>query len=97
MHHNAVKRIAVNHEESPPVCGRMNDAVKYLDVAETVADESAKAVIVVAGQEDDPGTAPGVFEQFMHDFVVEWGPPPAFPKRFHVNDVADEIQEIASD
>jgi hypothetical protein len=92
-----VELIAVGDEEAAVVGGDVGGLAGDLDAAEGEADETARGLVVVAGDENDACAVLGLLEDAVDDAVVGLGPVPALLEAPHVDDVADQVEGVAVD
>ena len=94
--HDGVELIAVRDEQAAAVARRVDRVARDLDVAELHARERVQVVIVVAGDVDDPRAFLALLQQQAQDLGVARGPVEALAQILDVDDVADEIEDVAA-
>ena len=71
-----VELIAMNDEIPFAVRGNVDHAVHDLHIAKIGAQIIAQEFVMIAGQIDDPRTAPGLVQQHMGELIVLGRPVP---------------------
>ncbi len=72
----------------------MNGIAHDLDAAEIGAAVLSQRLVMVAGNEDDPGTLANLTQQFLQDIVVRLQPDRSAPDPPEVYDVADKVDGV---
>jgi hypothetical protein len=88
---------AVVYEVAPAVSGGMDRLPLDLDAAEGQAQELARELVVVAGDEDHSRAAPDLPQKLLHDIVVRLRPVPARAQPPAVDNVADQVYRVRVD
>ena len=71
--HHRIEFIAMQHHQPPPVRRLVESSAADFDAAEIQPGELAEHLVMIAGDIDDPRTAPGAFEQPPDDVIVRTG------------------------
>src|SRR3546814_18298022 len=77
----------MQHQQLAAVGGLMDRLAPYLDAAEAEAGELAEHLVMIAGDIDDAGAAPGPLHQAPDDVIVRGGPVEAALQTPAVDDV----------
>src|SRR3546814_20372063 len=80
----------MQHQQLAAVGGLMDRLAPYLDAAEAEAGELAEHLVMIAGDIDDAGAAPGPLHQAPDDVIVRGGPVEAALQTPAVDDVAHQ-------
>src|SRR3546814_10964586 len=87
----------MQHQQLAAVGGLMDRLAPYLDAAEAEAGELAEHLVMIAGDIDDAGAAPGPLHQAPDDVIVRGGPVEAALQTPAVDDVAHQVHGVAVD
>ena len=90
MTHDHVEFVAVHDEKAPAVGSLVLGVAHDLDAAEREADELARELVVIAGDEHHARAAPHFAQQFLDHVVMRLRPVEARPHAPAVDDVADQ-------
>jgi hypothetical protein len=85
----------VHDEKAAPICGQVYDIMVDLNGAETHSAVTSDALIVIAGNEDDPRSLAGLAKKLLQHVIMRLQPqgiPPDAPK---IDDVTDEIDRVS--
>ena len=88
---DCVELVAVRDEVPPSVGGYEGRLRHHLDAAEMRSGVGAHHLVVVAGNDDDPGAGLGLGEEGLDHVVVRLRPVPAAPDPPAVEDIAHEV------
>ena len=92
---DAVKLVAVKHQQFATVGSLVNRFRQQLDAAEVQTHIVTEDFVVIARHIDDAGAVLGLLEHTAHHVVVSRRPVPAFAQLPAVDDVADEVERLA--
>src|SRR5690606_36803181 len=92
---HAVEAVPVHDPEFAIVRRDMDCFVEHFDAAEEVPHEAPRELVVVAGDEDDPGPLARLAQQLLDHVIVRLGPVPLASQLPAVDDVADQVQVLA--
>ncbi|MCY1515463.1 hypothetical protein D9M68_500510 [compost metagenome] len=91
---HAVELVAMQHQQAQALGRDVHVLVEDFYVAEGVAGEFARELVVVAGDEDDPGTVARLAQDALDDVIVGAGPVPVLAQLPAVDDVAHQVQGV---
>ncbi len=97
MPDDAVELVAVQHEKLLAVRRRVDGVALHDDLAEPMADELARELVVVAGDVDHPSAFARLAQQLLDDVVVRLLPIPTLLERPPIEHVADQIPALGVD
>ena len=89
-----IEFVAVQNMQAFAIRCLVNGIVHDLDAAEIGAAVLSQRLVVIAGNEDDPGTLAHLTQQFLQDIVVRLQPDRPTPDPPEVYDVADQVNGV---
>src|SRR5689334_21596704 len=91
---DAVEAVAMQYQHALALGGDVNQFIPYPDACEVQPDELAERLVMVAWNEDHPGSRIGFFEDGLHHSVVALVPIPAPLQGPAVDDVANQVKGL---